>query len=530
MVSRKRAPRGVAIVSALASVAVLSGCGALSGGDGDTEEPVRVGTTSAPSVLDPAGAWDGSWELYRNTYQSLLHFPKSSGRPEPDAAKNCGFTDNRSQVYRCTLREGLTFSNGNALDAEAVKHTFDRIRAIKASTGPAQLLESLDRIETKGDDTVVFHLKESNATFPLILATPAGSLVDPKSYPAKSLRQGDSMVGSGPYNLKAYKPDKVAELEKNQDYKGAAELKNDEVEIHYFKESAKLVKALKDDDIDLIYRGLTPTQIATMEEDEASGSELTLNEAVGTETRYLVFNPEDERVAEPAVRKAVAQLVDRKALVRNVYKRTAEPLYSVVPGGITGHTNAFYDKYGEPSKAKAKKLLEAAGINDPVEFTLWYTTDRYGATTKAEFEELQRQLNGSGLFKVNIKGQPWNEFQEAYQKGEYPVFGRSWFPDFPDADNYIGPFVGARNALGTPYEAPELTASILPKSRQERDRATAANGLKEAQKILAEDARMLPLWQGRIHIASKDKIAGMEWAIDASTIMRMWELHRKASW
>lgn len=517
------------MVSLVSISALLAGCGSLSGSGGDEDGPVRVGTTSEPTTLDPANAWDGSWELYRNTFQSLMHIPKSSGRPEPDAAKSCDFTDNASQVYRCTLKDGLKFTSGNKLDAAAVKHSFDRIKQIKAGNGPAPLLASIDRIETSGEHTVIFHLGKSDATFPLILTTPAGSLVDPAEYPLKSLRKGNGMTGSGPYKLVNYEPRKVADLEKNEDYQGAAELKNDKVQIRYYKESSKLVKALEDEDIDLTYRGLTPSQITAMEENSA-GSSITLNEVVGTEIRYLAFNPEDEAVSDPAVREAIAQLVDRKALVRNVYKRTAEPLYSMVPSGITGHTSAFYDKFGEPSKAKAKRLLEGAGITEPVKFTLWYTTDRYGTTMKTEFEELQRQLNASGLFQVKIEGTEWDTFQEAHQNGEYPVFGRGWFPDFPDADNYIGPFVGEENVLGIPYEDPELSGTILPASRKESDRATASKGLREAQKILAEDSRLLPLWQGRVYVAAHEDIAGVEWAIDSSTLMRAWELHRKESW
>ncbi|MBB1243313.1 peptide-binding protein [Streptomyces durbertensis] len=530
MVSRKRPLRAVAVLSA---AAVLAGCGSFSGGGDDDNQPIRVGTTSAPSVLDPAGAWDGSWELYRNVYQSLLHFPGSGGTPEPDAAKSCSFTDNKSQVYRCTLREGLEFTNGNKLDAAAVKHSVERILKINSPAGPAPLLESLDRIETTGDDTVVFHLSKPTATFPLVLATPAGSLVDPASYPADKLREGDSggaIVGSGQYKVKNYEAGKIAELERNGKYRGAAKTKNDAVTIRYFDDSGSLVKALEDEELDLAYRGLTPDQITDLAGRSGSKSSIKVNEIVGTEIRYLVFNPEDDAVKNPAVREAVAQLIDRKALVRNVYKRTAEPLYSMVPGGITGHTNAFYDRYGEPNQRKAKSVLQAAGINEPVEFTLWYTTDRYGATTKSEFEEIQRQLNGSGLFKVEIEGRPWNEFQKAYQEGTYPAFGRGWFADFPDADNYIGPFVGENNALGIPYVDSKLTGSILPESRKESDRATAGNTLKEAQRLLARDARLIPLWQGNVHIAAYEHVAGVEWAIDASTIMRVGELHRKSSW
>ncbi|MEE1930701.1 ABC transporter substrate-binding protein [Streptomyces sp. TRM 70351] len=514
----------------LSVTAVLAGCTALPGDDGDEGGTIVVGTTSAPTMLDPAGAWDGSWELYRNVYQTLLHFPNSSGTPEPDAARACEFTDNASQVYRCTLKDGLTFSGGNPLDARAVKYSIDRTLNIDAPSGPAQLLASLDRVETSGADTVVFHLKESNATFPLVLATPAASLVDPETYPADRLLEGAEISGSGPYRLAAYAPGESAELVRNESYQGAAHLKNDAVTIRYFKDSASMVRALEDEEVDLSFRGLTPEQISAFRGGQAGNDNLTLHEAVGTEVRYLVFNPAHPGADEPAVRRAVAQLIDRKALVREVYQRTAEPLYSTVPGGITGHTSAYFDAYGEPSQSKAEQLLAEAGVSTPVPLKLWYTTDRYGTSTRAEFEEIQRQLNDSGLFEVQIEGQEWKTFHEGYSTGKYGAFGRGWFPDFPDADNYIGPFVGTRNSLGVPYENPELTGTLLPQSRRLSDRAAAGNMLKEAQRVIAEDARLLPLWQGRVYIAAHEEIAGIEWTIDASTIMRMWELHRKSSW
>ena len=202
MFSQDKPLKGAAVV---VTAALLTGCGSLVGGDRDGDDAIVVGTTSTPSVLDPAAAWDGSWELFRNIYQTLLHFPSSSGTPEPDAAQRCGFTDSVSSVYRCVLKKGLTFSNGNPLDAEAVKYSFERTLAIKSETGPAQLLQSIDRIEISGKRTVIFHLKRPDATFPLVLATPAAALVDPEVYPADKLLESDEISGSGPYLLKSYK-------------------------------------------------------------------------------------------------------------------------------------------------------------------------------------------------------------------------------------------------------------------------------------------------------------------------------------
>jgi peptide/nickel transport system substrate-binding protein len=519
-------------ITAAAVIAVLlAGCSVLPGSDSDEDQSIVVGTTSAPSVLDPAGAWDQSWELFRNVYQTLMHFPNSSSSPEPDAAERCQFTDSASKVYRCTLREGLTFSNGHPLDAEAVKFSLERIFSIDADGGPSGLLGSLDRIETPSKRTVVFHLNQSDATFPFVLATPAASIVDPAVYSDDSLLKGEEIAGSGPYLLQEYKANKRAVLAKNPEYTGAADIHNDTVTIRYFHKSQVMVNKFEDGDLDVTFRGLTPKHIARFQEANANGNDsVELSEIPGKEIRYLVFNPEYEWAGDEAVRRAIAQVVDRKALVRNVYDRTAEPLYSMVPSGLTGHTNAYFEEYGEPNRSRAETILREAGITQKVPLTLWYTTDRYGSTMKKEFEELERQLEESGLFDITVKGKPWNEYSKDYLNGEYPVFGRGWFPDFPDADNFISPFVGETNALNTPYKAPKITGELLPASRKESDRGVASEAFTKAQKILAEDARLLPLWQGKVYVAANKDIAGVEWCIDSSTIMRMWELHRKASW
>ncbi|MFV0130990.1 ABC transporter substrate-binding protein [Streptomyces sp. HMX112] len=515
--------------AALASISLLAGCSVFSDDDADGANKITVGTMSAPTTLDPAASWDGSWELYRNVFQTLLSFPTGSMIPQPDAAE-CKFTDPTSKVFRCDLREGLEFSDGGKLDAPAVKHSIDRIRTIDVKGGPNGLLGSLDRIDVSGPATVTFRLKKPDATFPFILATPAMSIVDPAKYPADRLREDGRITGSGPYVLDAYEEGTKAELTKNPKYKGFADRKNDGVTIRYFKESEAMVGALKKKEIDATYRGLTAEEVVDLREKKETNKGLRLVDSTGADIRYLVFNPADPSVSKLAVRQAIAQVVDRDALVAKVYKGTAEPLYSMVPKGIAGHTTGFFDRYGEPDAGKAAKILRKAGVDGPVPLTLWYTTDRYGSGTAAEFAELKRQLDGSGLFRVTLRGKPWKEFQAGYQKGEYPVFGRGWFPDFPDPDNFIAPFVGKQNVLSTPYERPEITEQLLPESRRESDRGAVTKQFEQAQEILVNDVRLLPLWQGKLYVAASEEIGGGERALDPQTVMQMWELHRKTSW
>lgn len=53
---------------------------------------------------------------------------------------------------------------------------------------------------------------------------------------------------------------------------------------------------------------------------------------------------------------------------------------------------------------------------------------------------------------------------------------------------------------------------------------------EQAQQILVNDARLLPLWQGKQFVAASEEISGAEQALDPSTIMTMWSLSRKTSW
>ncbi|MEU7555445.1 ABC transporter substrate-binding protein [Streptomyces sp. NPDC044571] len=522
--------RCLQITAALASISLLAGCGLLSDDSSDAAKRIVVGTTSAPSTLDPAAAWDGSWELYRNVYQTLLAFPTGSTKPQPDAAQNCEFTDSANESYRCTLRKGLKFSNGEVLDAKAVKHSLDRIRTIGSKTGPKDLFGTLDKIETPDPLTVVFHLKTPDATFPFVLGSPAASLVAPKDYPADKVREDGKVTGSGPFVLDSYDEGKEAVLNKNGSYNGFANRRNDGVTIRYFADAGKMVAALKDKEIDATYRGLSAPQIKDLQTPASHAQGVQVVENTGAEIRYLVFNPKDPAVNKLPVRQAIAQILDRGALVSKVYQGTAEPLYSMVPKGVVGHKTPFYDTYGQPDVEKARKILKSAGITQQVELTFWYTTDRYGASTADEFTEIKRQLDETNLFKVTLRGQPWKAFQEGYKNGEYPVFGRGWFPDFPDPDNFIAPFVGKENAVGTPYENADILGDLLPKSRREGDRAAGVREFERAQQIFADDVRLLPLWQGKLYVAAREDIAGGERALDPQTVFQMWELYRKTSW
>lgn len=524
-----------AVIGLLAPV--LAACGGPDGG-GKGGDAIVVGTTDqfvatkdAPAPFDPAFAYDaGAWNVLRQTVQMLMHVPRGGGEPVPDAASKCGFTDTQNESFRCTLRSGLKFADGDALTADDVKFSFERVLKIKNNNGPVALLSNIDTIETNGDHEIVFHLRTPDATFPYKIATPAAAIVDSGTYKADKLRDGFAADGSGPYTLETEtEGDRVvkAVFTKNPQYKGDLELKNDKIELRSFADTESMEKALKEGDISMMTRTLQPEQIKDLSENPAEGIDLI--EMPGLEIRYLGFDTEDSTVKSKAVRQALAAVVDRGDLASKVYPATAEPLYSLIPNTITGHRNAFFNKYGEPSRPKAAGILRSAGISTPVKLTLNYTTDHYGSATKKEFEVLQEQLNATNLFDVDIKGTEWSKFRDSQKRGEYAVYGMGWFPDFPDADNYVAPFLDEDNFLNSPYVNSEARNKLIPESRRAADRAAAAGPFERIQEIVANDVPVLPLWQGKQYVAARDDITGVEWAVNSSADLQLWELGRGVS-
>ncbi|WKD35480.1 ABC transporter substrate-binding protein [Streptomyces xanthophaeus] len=515
----------------------LAACGSASGG-GAGSGAIVVGTTDrfeaadfAPAPFDPAYAYDaGAWNILRQTVQTLMHTPRGGGQPVGEAASACRFTDAGNESYRCTLRPGLKFADGEPLTAKDVKFSIDRVLAIKDENGPSSLLSTLDNVEVKGADTVVFHLKTPDATFPFKLSTPAAGIVSEKNYDAKKLREGFAVDGSGPYTMKAeVKNNRLvrAVFTKNPHYKGDLKLQNDKVELRTYPDSPAMGKALTDGKIHMVSRTLSPAQITEFSAQPPKGVKLV--PMPGLEIRYLGFNTEAPVVKEKAVRQALAAAVDRGQLISKVYGKSAQPLYSLVPTTVTGHVNSFYNKYGDANTPKAAALLKEAGIKTPVKLTLHYTSDHYGDGTAAEFEALKAQLNSTGLFDITVQGSEWADFRPAQKKGDHAAYGLGWFPDYPDADNFLAPFLEQDNFLGTPYANNAVRSRLIPESRRAVDRTVAVPAITEIQDIVAEDVPVLPLWQGKQYVAARDGITGVEWSVNAISDLQLWELGRGVS-
>ena len=515
-----------AVASLCVAILLLAACGSgrtdngASGANG--AKPLVVGTTDKVTSLDPAGAYDnGSFALMNQSYQFLMNFAPGSSDLKPDAAQSCEFS--KPTVYTCTIKSGLKFADGHPLTAKSAAFSLNRVLKINDPNGPASLLGNLDNAAAASDTVVNFTLKQPNdQTFPQILATNAGPIVDEQVFPADKVMDDNAIVDakafSGPYTITSYTKNQLVNFKADPDYNGAlGKPKTADVSLRYYASSDNLKLDVQQNSIDVAYRSLTPTDVDSLEK----SNNVTVHHGPGGELRYIVFNlntmPGNTPEQKLAVRKAMASSVDRDALANSVYKGTYSPAYSAVPSTVKGSTPAFKDTYGaKPDKAEATKFLTDAGVTTPVTVDIQYAPDHYGSTSGEEYAAIKSQLESTGLFKVNLQSTEYTTYSKQRVKDAYPVYQLGWFPDFPDADNYLTPFFGKDNFLQSHFDNPGVQAQLSAEAT-EPDAAKRTALIKQIQtEIATQYLPILPLLEGTQVVVAGKNVNGVDETLDAS--------------
>jgi len=535
--AKKKMGLRYAIALAGVSMLALTACTGPSGGGtpsgssaGASGAPITFGTTDKVTSLDPAGSYDnGSFMIMNQIYPFVLNSKPGSADPQPDMAESASFTS--PTQYTVKLKSGLKWANGDTLDSTDVKFSFDRQLKINDPNGPATLLGNLASVDAPDATTVVFNLKQGNdQTFPQILTTSAGPIVDHKVFPADKVMDDDAIVKAkafaGQYTIESYKKNELISFKAYPGYQGLlGKPKTDNVTVKYYADSNNLKLDVQQGNIDVASRSLTPTDIDSLKKD----SKVKVDVGPGGELRYIVFNfdtmPFGAKSATPdpakalAIRQAMADSVDRKAIADQVYKGTYLPVYSYVPQGFAGATEPLKSMYGDgngnPSVDKAKKALSDAGVSTPVKIDLQYNPDHYGKSSGDEYAAVKAQLEKTGLFTVNLQSTEWVTYTKQRVADAYPMYQLGWFPDYSDADNYLSPFFTANNFLKNHYDN-KAVQDMIAQQLTTTDKSAREKLIGDIQTAVAKDLSTLPLLQGaQVAVSGKD-VQGVKDTLDAS--------------
>ncbi|MFF3148112.1 ABC transporter substrate-binding protein, partial [Streptomyces sp. NPDC057927] len=157
----------------------------------------------------------------------------------------------------------------------------------------------------------------------------------------------------------------------------------------------------------------------------------------------------------------------------------------------------------------------------PVRFTYGYAEGRGAAGEEAT--ELKRQLEASGLFKVDIKGYEWTDFQKRYAEGQLDAWAVGWVADFPDPDTFSAPLVGTGNSMKNGYSDKDVDR-LIQDSQQYEDRSRTSDDFQTLQEIVARDVPLIPLWQRKEYVLSSEDVGGGQYLSDGTGVFRLWRL------
>ncbi len=484
-----------------------------------------VGTTDAPTGLDPATVYDtNSSQALFNIGETLVGFPAGETEVAPFLAADLPEISDDGLTYTFELRDDVVFSNGKEMTSEDVKFSLERATNMEHPQGAGFLLAGIEEIETPDDHTVEITLNEPNITFLSRLAYTVGTVLPADGhYPAPDgpvsetgedpddFRQ-EEFVGTGRYLVEDFREGESMTLVANPDYHGDAPV-NDRVLVQFFDSSSQLRLALEGGEIDVAFRDLAPDEQA----DLAATDGIQVVEGEGASIRYVVLNPNVEPFDDPDVRRAFAAAMDRERLIENVFQGFGEPLYSMIATGFSQYEPMF-EQYedAEPSDF----------IDEPVSITLAHETgDHYGPTEPSMAEEISRMLEESGMFEVQTDTSEWAQFtEESFPVSEdtHGAFLLGWYPSYFDADYYIEPFFSGGGFLGMPAtdEMEDLIAAqqqVDDPDSEERHEIFA-----DIQEIAVDEALIVPMLEETPVVFADEGVSGLEETMDVMQIFRYW--------
>lgn len=170
------------------------------------------------NTLDPikgrSSAWLGGTEMAA-IYDVLVRWDPESGEFVPQLAESIEEAPDRLS-WTVKLRDGVTFSNGDTLDAAAVVASTTRMTEGKA-TNTDQFLENVKSMEASDPRTVVYTLNNPWADFPILLTTGFGMITHPDSFQDGAFTEP---IGAGPFTVKSVNPGVELILAPREDYWG----------------------------------------------------------------------------------------------------------------------------------------------------------------------------------------------------------------------------------------------------------------------------------------------------------------------
>lgn len=349
-----------------------------------------------PTTWDPVTSSAGSdVQMLALTYDALTALD-GNGNAVGWLAESWKYNNDGSEVT-FTLRPGLKFSDGSALDAEAVAKSINRGRTQEGSLIAPQMADIKD-VKARGDRDVVVTLQGTNYQYPLLFAGKTGMVVNPAVFEKDAESLATKPAGSGPFTVTSYTQNDHAEMRKNSHFYLADQIKVANFKLYPAPDPATAVASAASGQYNIVRLAASNIEAA-----KAAGLEVQILDSMFVSV--LDVNTAKAPFDDPAVVEALHYGIDREAIKKTSNFGVGDVNYQPFPKGYVGHDDQLDDLYAY-NPEKAKQILADAGLKNGVKGT--FST---AAPTPPAVEQIQAQLKDIGI-DLEIKTIPATQFTQ----------------------------------------------------------------------------------------------------------------------
>lgn len=456
-------------------------------------------------------------------YNRLVEFKLGTTEIRPGLAEHWEISED-GKTYTFFLRKGVKwhsnryFTPSRELNADDVLFSFKRqwdkthpYHTISPlpftyfeSLGLSELIENIEKAD---DYTVIFTLKQPDASFLANVGLAFSSILSAE-YAEAMLAAGTpervdrDPIGTGPFELKQYQADSRILFTRFEDHFGEkAKLKRLIFSITP-DPSVRYAKLQKGDCHVMAFPNLN--DLSRIKEDP----KLKVVEKPGMNIGFVAYNLDKAPLNNLKVRQALNMAVNKSDIIEAVFQGGAEPAVSFLPPTIWGYNGDLPEYEYNPEQAKA--LLKEAGFEEGFTLDLWAIPVQrpYNPNGRRMAELLQDDWAKIGV-NTNVVSYEWGEYLNRMRKGEHDIAMMGWTGANGDPDNFLGVLMSCRAKAAGSNNSNWCNAefdALVNAALIEQDQSKRAKLYQEAQAIMQAEAPTLNIAHSIVYVPMRKEV------------------------
>lgn len=474
------------------------------------EQVLNLAIGSEPPTIDPALATDStSGAIIKNVFEGLTHMPLE-GEPEAAAAESWEVSED-GLTYTFTLREGITWNNGDPVTAQDFEYAWKRVLNPETTSQYASIMYVIEGAEAynsgEGEADAVGVTALDERTLEVKLANPTAYFLELTAFytfmPVHqatveanaewALDAGDAYVSNGPFVLSSWAHSSDYVLNKSESYWDIENVSLDTVNVQIIEAESTANAEFQSGGID--YLG-APYSTVSLDAIELYRANEELNVAPYAAIYWYKLNTTDEVMSNVNIRKALALAVDRQGLVDNITKGEQIPAMGFVPPTIEGFEEDrgyFADADYDAAKEFLAAGLEELGMSDPSELTVNISINTSEAhSTIAQF--IQEGWAQNLGINAQIDNTEWQVYLERLDVLDFQIARMGWIADFNDASTFLDMYRTADAGNNDTGWENEEYKNLIDQAAAELDQEARKDLLLQAEAIMVDEMPVIPLY------------------------------------